>query len=860
MSRNDDLMWERWDEINPLLKSALDLPMAGRQALLAEVTTRDPDLGALLERLVAHGSSSSDCVESPAPGLVESAFGRDADLAPGLIVGRWAIVRRRARGGMATVYEAERADGAYEQRVALKVLRRGLDTDDLVARFLTERQILSSLSHPHIARLLDGGSTDDGRPFLVMELVDGQPITTWAETHRLDVRRRLELFLGVADAVHGAHRQLVVHRDIKPSNVLVDADGRVRLLDFGIAKLLEGNPDVTATGARALTPGYASPEQVRGDPITTASDVYQLGLLLHQLLTGRRPEPGRPPARPSRVAREEGKADLARRLAGELDLIIGTALRHEPEARYASADEFAADVRRHLRGLPVQAHPESAGYRLQKFAGRHPLVVPAVVAAVLALGAFITVLTLQNRRLERERDAAEAATRRTRETQSFFVDLLRSPDPYAPADPERGRAITVVEALQLGAARVDEALGAEPELRVSLLSTIGDVLNSLGQWTDARAVLEEAVRVRGQIADTTSVEFSEDLGRLAGVLHGLSLGDSSIAVQGRRLALERARVPPAPRLLGHALLGMSDRLAGVDLPTAILHQEEAVRVLEPVGGRDYIGAVKVLADRYNAAARFAEAEVVARRAVSVTDSLEGPDHPFTAKALHTLAQSLGSLRKYEEAALLLDRSLTTFERDMGADHPFTARMRNNLGVLLVETDQLPRAEAIFRNEVSRNTQQFGARHLSVGEALQNLAVALLRQGRTAEAEARTREAESIFRAALPAGSIRITFPILTRLEIQLARKEYAAAHRSAEAVRSMLKGRLPERHPAMIVVDCRLGRALMGQGQVLRARALLSEVLLRLASAEGMREAHRKECMAAWNEASGSAQRDSLAG
>jgi tetratricopeptide (TPR) repeat protein/tRNA A-37 threonylcarbamoyl transferase component Bud32 len=842
MSPADDLLWERWAEVDPLLESALDLPPAGRETLLAEVSARDPELAVLLRRLLAHEADDSGLVESPPPDLVERAFHRDADLRPGTIVGRWAIVRRRGRGGMATVYEAERADGAYAQRVALKVLRRGLDTDDLVARFITERQILSSLSHPHIARLLDGGSTDDGRPFLVMELVDGEPITSWADARALDVPDRLALFLGVADAVHAAHRQLVVHRDIKPSNVLVDGEGRVRLLDFGIARLLEGDPEVTATGARALTPRYASPEQSRGDPITTASDIYQLGLMLHELLTGQPPESDRPPTRPSRVARDGGKASLGRRLAGDLDLIVATALRPEPEARYASADEFAADVRRHLRGLPVQAHPESATYRLRKFLGRHPLVLPAAAAAAVALGAFIAVLTFQNRRLEQERDAADAATRRARETQTFFVDLLRSPDPYAPADPERGRAITVVEALQLGAARVDEDFGAAPLLRADLHSTIGDVLGSLGQWAEARKALEEAVALRVQAGDTVSEAFSEALGPLGGMLAGLGQLDSALVVARRRLALERGREPRSPVLLARALQGMSDRLASVDLNAAVLHQEEAVRVLEGRGGRDYAAAVKTLADRYNGAARFADAEATARRAAAWYDSLVGPDHPSTVMAIHTLAQALGNRRKYPEAATLLGRSLQAFERDMGADHPFTATMRNNLGVLLLETNELPRAERIFREEAISRARNFGEKHLSVGDALQNLAAALMRQGRAVEAEAQTRKAEAIFRSALPAGSIRITYPMLTRIEIQLAAKNYGAARRTAEEVRAMLQGRLPERHPAMLVVDCRLGRAHAGLGRAAAARAILDSVLARMKGAEGLREAHRQEC------------------
>lgn len=233
-------------------------------------------------------------VSSPSGALVAAAFARrEADtIKQGQEVGRFRVIERLGQGGMATVYLAERADGTYDQRVALKVLRRGLDTEDLVRRFVTERQILSSLSHPNIARLLDGGSTPDGRPFLVMELVEGEAITDWADGRHLGVSARLDLFLAMADAIDAAHRQLVVHRDIKPSNVLVDAEGRVKLLDFGIATLLNSEESVTDGGVLPLTPTYASPEQRTGGRITTASDIYQAGLLLFELLTGSRPAPG----------------------------------------------------------------------------------------------------------------------------------------------------------------------------------------------------------------------------------------------------------------------------------------------------------------------------------------------------------------------------------------------------------------------------------------------------------------------------------------------------------------------------------------------------------------------------------------
>jgi serine/threonine-protein kinase len=451
MTGADRGLWDRWDEVDRLLDEALDLPEPERTAYVERQAADDLRLSSVVLRLIGRLERDTGRLTRPSRALVREAFAPEneppgmADLAPGTSAGRYVIVGRRGRGGMATVYEAERTDGVYQQRVALKVLRRGLDTDDLIRRFLTERQILSTLTHPGIARLLDGGALPDGRPFLVMELVDGLPITAFADERRLDLRARLELFLEVADAVHAAHRRLVVHRDIKPSNILVDDEGRAKLLDFGIAKLLGPDADHATATERVLTPDYASPEQMRGDPITTGTDVYQLGLLLRELLTGlppRRSGPAVPdqPTRPSRAAREsregvpvpEARAAarqstpdrLASALTGDLDVIVATALRPDPDERYGSADELAADVRRHLEGRPVVAHPESLAYRARKFIGRHPLFLPGAAAALVAVVGFMVVITLQNQRLERERDAADLASQRAIATQDFLVDLL----------------------------------------------------------------------------------------------------------------------------------------------------------------------------------------------------------------------------------------------------------------------------------------------------------------------------------------------------------------------------------------------------------------------------------------------------
>ena len=409
---------DRFQRCEELFHAAAPLAGTERDALLERSCAGDPELRADVERLLAAHDRAGDFISSPAVATVREGVGADESLV-GRLVGPYRLVREIGRGGMGAVYLAERADGQYEQRVAVKVIKRGMDTEQVLERFRAERQILASLDHPNIARLLDGGSTDRGVPFFAMEYIEGQPIDAWAAGRVLSVDDRLRLFLQVCGAVSYAHQHLVVHRDIKPLNILVTADGVPKLLDFGIAKVLHEEGDQatsTVTGMRLLTPEYASPEQVEGQHATTVSDVYALGVVLYELLTGRSPYRLRSrtpldiveavrttdPERPSAVG---GTEKLRRRLRGDLDTILLTALRKEPARRYQSVEQFAGDVRRHLDGLPVRARPDTFGYRAGKFVRRNRVPVAAGVLLSLALlgGTVATAYQAQQARAAQAR-------------------------------------------------------------------------------------------------------------------------------------------------------------------------------------------------------------------------------------------------------------------------------------------------------------------------------------------------------------------------------------------------------------------------------------------------------------------------
>jgi serine/threonine-protein kinase len=449
---------------------------------------------------------------------------------------------------MGTVYLAERVDGQFEQQVAIKLLKQGLPGEDARRRFLQERQILARLEHPGIARLLDGGVTAEGTPFFVMEHVEGRPVTAYCNEQNFGIEQRLRVFLEICDAVQYAHRNLVVHRDLKPSNILVDAAGRVKLLDFGIAKLLaegdDGAPaEATRSVLRAMTPEYAAPEQVRGDPVTTATDVYVLGVLLYELLAGQRPyrvgrgpiseleraileeEPLRPSARTTGGAGLPGigPRELQRRLRGDLDGIVLKALEKEPERRYPSAEALATDIRRHLQGLPVSAHGDRLAYRTWKFARRHRLSMAAAGLGFLSLIGGLIGTTWQAQRAAREARKAEVV-------KDFLKSLFSASDPKEAQGKER----TARQLLEDGARRIETELKDQPEVQSEVARLIAAVYRELGEYDRAAPLLSADLERHRKLDGPRSLAVAESLTQLADVIFRLDDGqvrESSLPVE-----------------------------------------------------------------------------------------------------------------------------------------------------------------------------------------------------------------------------------------------------------------------------------------------------------------------------------------
>lgn len=492
----------QWARLEALFDQARDLSPAARADLLQRELNGEPVLRAELEAVLGAEDNAGDFLQSPVL-VVSLEPDAPAALEAGIQLGPWRLAELIGRGGMGEVYAARRADGAYELDAAIKILKRGLDTDALVRRFLRERRILAQLAHPHIARLLDAGTTADGRPYLVMERVHGEPITDYCSQRALPLRDILALVGTICAAVQAAHRALIVHRDLKPSNVLVTAQDQVKLLDFGIAKLLDDDdPEttLTATGALtlALTPSYAAPEQILGGVVTTATDVYALGVILYLLLVGRLPHAreGRSAVvlalgvkeesvlRPSSaLLRGEGRLApaerqrRARELRGDLDLIVLKALHPEPDRRYPSAAELGEELRRYLAHEPVSARPDALAYRARKFLRRNWIAVSAAIAVLLAVVGGVGGVLWQAQLARASALRAQAEATRATATKDFLVSVFRASDPRIASDTPRG-AITAKELLDRGAERIEKEFADQPELQIELLGLTADIYES----------------------------------------------------------------------------------------------------------------------------------------------------------------------------------------------------------------------------------------------------------------------------------------------------------------------------------------------------------------------------------------------
>jgi serine/threonine-protein kinase len=796
-------------ELDAVLKRAFELAGAERERFLDEVCGRGTTQRTTVDRLLHAGESDQadlrpgDGASGPLWESLAADYAGLPTLTPGERLGAYRVVRMVGRGGTSTVYRAERADGQFEQSVALKVLDATRHYAELAARFDRERRILATLEHPGIARLIDGGTTAAGNPYVVMEFVDGEPIDVYCDRSCLTVDRRIDLFLRVADAVEYAHRHLIVHRDIKPSNILVTREGQPKLLDFGIAKLLDAESRGGAAhtrGAQPMTPEYASPEQVRGQLLTTASDVYQLGFLLYRLLTGAAPyatdrvdlvatvraiceeEPARPAANvgsAAAAARGTTTERLRRRLAGDLDNILLKALRKEPAARYASISQLREELRRHLDGLPVQARQPTVGYRAAKFVQRHRVGVAMSAAAIALLVGGAVSLAVAYGQARRSELAARAAEAQSGAINAFLGDILASPRPSA-----SGAKTLMTEVLDQAEARLPERFGGQPALATQVAAILADSYDSLARFEQAMRLREGILEQRAAGWEAGDPDTVERAIELATGYAELSRFEEAEAL------LEQVRARIEPQSPGGARLAvladsaegfLAFRKGDMDEASALYERaarasrglmtadDDAYRTIEyrRLTARLNLGETQaaeadVRALLADARARFGErhsetmrarnilvyvlhergtleeAEREARANVELAESWLGPDDMFTIMTQSTLANVLVALDRPEEALAVNQSALEHARRTLGEAHPYSLTLLGNVANRLEHLGRTREAEAAYREAIALTTDSLGADHRQTLLKRGNLAVMWAATGRTRDAEAELR--------------------------------------------------------------------------------------------------------------------------
>jgi len=742
----------RWERIQHVFEEASELPERERESWLASQCGADQTLyrqvRSLLSAYDAEGGALEQAVASYANHL----------MAPPACIGPYRILSEIGRGGMGAVYLAAPAEGE-PRKVALKMVRTEASSDEnLTRRFRTECQILGELDHPNVARMLDGGITSDGIRYLVMEYVDGVRIDQYCRERNVPLRERIVLFRKVCAAVQEAHRRLVVHRDIKPSNILVTPQGEPKLLDFGIAKLLRPSDlpySVAQTRAaeRVMTPAYASPEQIRGQTITTASDIYSLGTVLYELLARQRPfESDDPVALGRAVCEDEPRppsaaADpiFAADLRDDLDQIVLKAIRKEPGSRYGSVQQFSDDLERYLGGYPVIAHRGTRRYHLGKFVRRHRVAVASLGASLALLVAFASIVTFENARVRRERDIAQRERRTAQKISSFLNGLFRGSDPYR----NQGTELTARQLLDNGARRVSKELRAEPEVRAEVLETIGEAYKHLDALDGAERVFREKVEAVSQFygpGSEQTVGALRQLGdteRLRGNLQGAE------ADLRRALAISE-KLPPGQDLeQSHTLnnLAIVEQVNG-DLEEAEQHSRRAVAI----NGKYPAQANETLTMRANLAliltdrGKDAEAESILSDVLEKRRKLVGENNPQVPIFIRHLALVIAKEGRYREAEQLARDAVARYRKLFGPEHPETLQAISVLGVVLGDEGSLQESEALLRQVTTIGSKG--------GDASRYMSAWWSDLGWTLFQEGRIQEAGQVFERSLALISLR----------------------------------------------------------------------------------------------------------
>ncbi|TVR14975.1 MAG: serine/threonine protein kinase [Balneolaceae bacterium] len=792
-----------WKLLSDLYEEAYKLTPA-EQVLFADENCEDPAMKEELLSMLDVHDSSSNFFNSLTASVIRPAFEELSDLPPiSGTVNNYRLIKKIGRGGMGSVYLAERSDDAFQSQAAVKILRRGLDTDDILQRFDSERQILAQLNHPNITHLIDGGVTCDGRPYFIMEYVEGKPIDMFCDEHKLTIEERLHLFFQICKALSYAHQNLVIHRDLKPGNIYVTNDGFVKLLDFGIAKLLDDNLHHARTldnsGFRLMTPDFASPEQVSGKPMNTASDIYQLGLVLYRLLSGCKAYSfknktitqtehvilNEQAIKPSyklqkvetarlneiSVKRSTSPKKLIQSLKGDLDTIITNALQKDSSQRYQSVVEFKEDIERHLKGLPIRARKQNYTYRSVKFLKRNQLPVATVTIFVAMLISFFIFynITITEQRNEAQSEALKAA-----QITSFLVDLFEANDPTQ----SQGENLTAWRLLQQGEERI-KLLEGQPDVQAQMFEVTGQIYRKLGQFERSEELLSNALYIRKDLfgedhAETISVY--NELGLLYSDLGNFEKADSLLRSS---LALQAAKYTP-------------------DLSKLAETQFNLAYILRRIGNYD-------------------EAEVLYRESLEVRNRIYGLKHESTVASMSSLGVTLLNKGLYSESEHIFREVLELRKELLGTIHPDLAMSMNNLGATLLTIGKFKEAEQLFSESLEMRKLLLGDMHPKVALTMNNLGIALMEQGQYDEAYENISTAHNVRSSVLGVDNVNTAISKFTLGEIYLHTGRIDHAHSILKDAYDVFYNRLSESHSFTARTKMALGLSILHKGDSDRA-------------------------------------------
>ena len=819
----------RWDRIQKLFHDAADVPQGEQRVFLEAACGDDEELVVEVLNMLDQDANGHSLLDRNIADIAQETL---ANAIPASLIlkefGPYRIMKLLGEGGMGVVYLAERRDLGTE--VAVKVLRDAWLSPARRERFASEQRTLAQLNHPLIARLYDADTLDDGTPWFVMEYVDGIPLTHYCRKNECSVEQRLQLFRSVCEAVQHAHGHAVIHRDLKPSNVLVKSDGSIRLLDFGISKQLESldlQVDQTMTGLRMMTPAYASPEQIRGDRVGISTDVYSLGVILYELLTGQLPfdlsgltpaeaasiiaehEPGKPSAASKRTIDSDGNShtrslSLSKTAWADLDVLCLNAMHKDPHRRYRTVEALIRDVDHYLNGEPLEARPDTLDYRIGKFVRRNRRAVAAttvIFAVIVGLIAFFTV------RLAKARDTALAEAARTQRIQQFTANLFQGGDPAAgPSDSLR--VITIVDR------GVQEAktLNHDPKVQAELYQNLGSIYQKLGKFEPADSLLRSALEQRKRLFGADSPEAAESLTALGLLRSDQAHLDEAEQLVRQGLEMAKRHLPPNHPALAKATLAYGKVLAERgSYDQAITALDEAVRLQSAPGvaPADLATSLSALADAHYRAGHYDICKSLYTRVLEMHRQIYGERHPLVADDLGSLAAVQRDLGYYSEAERLDRQALEIAQSYYGNNHPKTAGCLTALAESLTYENKYDEAVSSLNQALAIQERVYGPAHPSVAETLNELGNVASMRDHLDEAEARFQRAADIYRAVYGDHHYLVAIALSNVAGITYDKKDYPRAEQLFRDVIRRYEETLPADNVNLAIAHIKLGRALL---------------------------------------------------